>query len=151
MARLLIDLSWSLVGFLKHLITKPGYSVKWCIKFLFTRFWLCMPEINERKDKTHLCRIIDYVTIWLKNLNLINLFSFSFQNFIPLKEMRLVRSACFPSCTKTDGMETAQLTTRQWSVFGVQLEQNMSMNSGDTARPLVSTKVKYTTCYIWFY
>lgn len=70
-----------------------------------------------------------------------NLF-FPFQNFIPLREMHLVRFACFPSCTKTGGLETALRTTPQRSVFGVRLEQNMNMNSGDTARLLVSSAFK---------
>lgn len=56
--------------------------------------------------------------------------------------MHLVRSACFPSSTKTGGLENALHTTPQQSVFGVQLEQNMNVNSGDTARLVVSTALK---------
>ncbi len=70
-----------------------------------------------------------------------NLF-FPFQNCIPLREMRLVRSACFPSCTKTGGMEIVLRTTLQGSVLGVRLEQNLNMNSGDTAQLLVSAAFK---------
>lgn len=52
--------------------------------------------------------------------------------------MQWERSACFPSCTKTGGMESARHLTPHQSGRGVQLKQNLSINSGDTAQPLVS-------------
>lgn len=63
---------------------------------------------------------------------------FPLQNIIPLVGILLVRSACFPSCTKTNGIQTAQRLTPKQSAAGVQLRLNMSMNNGDTAQLLVS-------------
>lgn len=65
-------------------------------------------------------------------------FSFHLQSYLPLREMHSERSACFPSFTKTGGMETALHLTPQQSDHGVQLKQNLNVNSGDTAQPLVS-------------
>lgn len=76
---------------------------------------------------------------------------FLFQNFTPLEEMRLARSACFPSSTKTGGMEIAPSLTPQQGVFGVRLKQNMNMNSGDTARQIVSTAFAFSGGLIWFH
>lgn len=65
--------------------------------------------------------------------------------------MRLARSACFPSYTKTGGMEIALSLTPQQGVFGVRLKQNMNMNSGDTARQIVSTAIAFSGGLIWFH
>lgn len=52
--------------------------------------------------------------------------------------MRWVGFACFPLCTKIDGLETVQHLTLQQSDLGVLLKQNMSMNCGDTVPAPVS-------------
>lgn len=63
------------------------------------------------------------------------------QSFIHLREMHLESPACFPSCTKTAGLETARHTTRRLSVLGVQSEQDLNTISGDIARQLVSRSI----------
>lgn len=50
----------------------------------------------------------------------------------------MVGSACFPSSTKTGGMETALRLTPLTSVLGVLLKQNMNMSFGATALLTVS-------------
>lgn len=63
--------------------------------------------------------------------------------------MRLAKSACFPSCTKTDGMETAPHMTPKQSAAGVQLKPNISMNSKDTAQLLVSLQALAIAKLCW--
>lgn len=67
---------------------------------------------------------------------------FPYQNFTQLKEMHLVSPACFRSCTKTDGLETAPHLIPQQGVLGVRLTQNLHMNSGDTAQLFVSKSIR---------
>ena len=54
-----------------------------------------------------------FVTVQFKQILFDQTQIFLFQNFIPLKEMRLARSACFPSCTKTGGLGSALRSTPQ--------------------------------------
>lgn len=73
------------------------------------------------------------------------LFSYVFlilvlQNFTPLKEMQLEGRACFLSSTKAIGTRRALHLTLQGIVNGVQLKQNMIMNSGVIAQLTVSTQ-----------
>lgn len=65
--------------------------------------------------------------------------------------MHLARSACFPSSTKTGGMEIVPSLIPQQGVFGVRLKQNLNMNSGDTARQIVSTAFAFSGGLIWFH
>lgn len=56
--------------------------------------------------------------------------------------MRSENPAHFPSITKTVGLETAPHMTRQQSVPGVQLEQNLKMTSGDIVQLHVSENMQ---------
>lgn len=63
------------------------------------------------------------------------------QSFIHLREMHLESPACFPSCTKTAGLETARHMTHRRSVLGVQLERDLNTISGDIAPQPVSRSI----------
>uniref|UniRef100_A0A1A8JTT9 Uncharacterized protein n=1 Tax=Nothobranchius kuhntae TaxID=321403 RepID=A0A1A8JTT9_NOTKU len=54
----------------------------------------------------------------------------------PSVETHSERYACFPSCTKTDGLWTVPHSTQKINAAGVRQKPNTSTNSGDIVRQL---------------